>query len=85
VSRDDQFGVVGLLAEILRGVPRLPGALCRGRHSLFDIDEKNPAYRERIADEAAAVCFRCPVLAECGRWAAHPHARVRGVVAGRVV
>ena len=73
-------GVIGLLAEVLRGVPRLPGALCTGRHTLMDA-EFDGDDRQFAVDSAAALCFQCPALAECGQWA--NEARVFGVVAGR--
>lgn len=75
-------GFAGLIAEVLRGVPRLKGALCIGRHTLFDAEVPR-ADRQQVADTAAAICWECPVLSQCGRWAGDPKAHVSGVVAGR--
>jgi WhiB family redox-sensing transcriptional regulator len=58
------------LVRALGEVPELPGALCRGRGSLFD----GARPRERAADlayrHAAAVglCRRCPELGACRAW-----------------
>lgn len=48
-----------LAAAILRGQPKLPGALCRGRAELFD----GASAEDRAA--AAAVCKRCPARRDC--------------------
>lgn len=68
-------GAVGLLAEILRGVPALPGAACIHKAGIFS----DP---RRVA-EAKAICARCPVIAACDRWSRSERALV-GVVAGRL-
>jgi hypothetical protein len=51
---------MGTLLGALHGIPRLPGALCRGRHWLFDDPD--------MPDEALALCRRCPELAGCVIW-----------------
>jgi hypothetical protein len=67
---------ITLLGNILRGVPRLPGALCRGQHHLFDSDL--PA---DVAD-AAALCNRCPALQACAEWSSGlKHNQANGVIA----
>ncbi|MBN7304337.1 hypothetical protein IUQ79_20790 [Mycobacteroides abscessus subsp. bolletii] len=66
-------------ARALGGVPTLRGALCHGRHELFDaVDD---------TDEAIALCRRCPALEACATWLAElpPSRRPSGVVAGKVV
>jgi hypothetical protein len=72
----DPTGTVALLSKLLRGVPKLPGALCRGRGELFVSDDPD--------DTAAAVdvCHQCPELAACQTWAAKQR-KLFGVVAGR--
>lgn len=70
---------IDLLMLVLQRVPKLPGALCRGRPRLFDSEE--PA----DVAEAVALCERCPALDACRAWAdglSYP-ARPPGVVAGR--
>jgi WhiB family redox-sensing transcriptional regulator len=66
------------LFEALRGIPPLPGALCRGEHELFDDTD--------LPDEALELCSRCPALAGCTAWfeALPARHRPRGVIAGRV-
>lgn len=73
-------GVIGLLSAVLSGIPRLPGALCVGRHTLMDADFDSED-RQYAVDSAAALCFQCPALSECGQWA--NRSKVSGVVAGR--
>ena len=62
----------------LAGIPRLPGALCRGQWELFDDAE--------LPDEALTLCRRCPALAACSAWfeGLPPRRRPQGVIAGRV-
>lgn len=80
--RGDSDGVLGLLVAVLRGVPRLDGALCRDRHTLFDGDQGTADF---AAERAQDLCFRCPVLHDCATWAAgQPDTRLHGVIAGRV-
>lgn len=68
-----------LAATIITGVPRLPGALCRGRPGLFDGGD------DESVSQAAAICRRCPELAACSRWVRTlPDNTVHGVVAGRL-
>jgi WhiB family redox-sensing transcriptional regulator len=72
------MNAVDALFAALHGIPRLPGALCRGQHQLFDDAD--------LPDEALAICTRCPALASCSAWfeALPPRHRPRGVIAGRV-
>ena len=80
VKDGDRYPEVALIAEIFGGgLPRLPGALCVGRHELFD----SPLPANRI--EAAALCARCPELLPCRRWAraASKRRRPAGTVAAR--
>jgi transcription factor WhiB len=65
----DREATVRLLAAILAGQPRLPGAACRGRCELFDpIRGNSPRFQRqkhlRLA-EAARVCAGCPVTQRC--------------------
>jgi WhiB family transcriptional regulator, redox-sensing transcriptional regulator len=69
---------IELTAAILRGTPRLPDALCRGRVELFDADD------EETASRAAAVCRRCPARQPCSAWAnGLAHNQINGVIAGQ--
>lgn len=76
-----------LLTELAQ-LPQLPGASCRGLEWLYD--QTVPTGRGLNTDQhearkqAAAVCARCPALAECRQWVDQlPRAqRPRGVVAG---
>jgi hypothetical protein len=84
-------GVVDLLADILRGVPRLENAACVGRWpGLFDppgqgesLDHPDVAYRHRIA---TSICHSCDCIRDCARWVDSLPANRRpgGVVAGRL-
>jgi WhiB family transcriptional regulator, redox-sensing transcriptional regulator len=70
--------VISLLAAILQGSPKLPGAPCASDPHLFDGDTQS--------DRAAAVelCHRCPALAPCSAWAeTAPHNSFHGTVGGR--
>lgn len=70
--------VVALLAEILRGVPRLDGAACVSAPTVFDLDGGDPTL-------AAAVCSSCPARSDCSAWAsALPPGDVTGTVAGEI-
>ena len=72
------MSAVDALFEALRGIPPLPGALCRGQHELFDDAD--------LPNRALALCARCPALAGCSTWfeALPPKHRPPGVIAGRV-
>ena len=79
-----------LMAELAAAIPRLPGAVCVGRESLFDPVERDgehgddAKYRHRAA---LRLCAGCPALAECGEWldSLPVGARPPGIVAGRLV
>ncbi len=65
----DREGVVRLLEAILASQPKLPGASCIGRHSVFDAEPGNGRWyqiqeQNRVA-EAARVCGGCPVRPRC--------------------
>lgn len=70
LSRMDPEGTIQLLTEIVRGVPSLPGAACRGRHELYDElpagrgPERAAAEQERVA-AAVMVCCGCPARSAC--------------------
>lgn len=69
-----------LTAAILRGAPKLSGALCRGRAELFD--GQTPEARA----VAAGVCRRCPARRDCvdfARRTASWRERPVGVIGGR--
>jgi hypothetical protein len=69
---------IELTAAIVRGTPKLSGALCRQWPELFDGDD------EETADRAAAICQRCPALQACGEWAGGlRHNQRNGVIAGQ--
>ncbi|OKH76597.1 hypothetical protein EB75_02440 [Mycobacterium sp. ST-F2] len=74
------------LLAALGGPPQLRGALCVGRHQLFDTTGDDPASRHR-QEQATAVCRTCPVLVPCARWldSLPPHQRPLGTVAARVI
>lgn len=70
---------VDALAAILRGTPKLAGALCRQRPDLFDGDDEEDAY------QAAEICRGCPALHACAAWAdTLRHNESHGVSAGRL-
>src|SRR5271166_3319532 len=52
--------------QALIGVPRLPGALCKGLHELFDQQVGND--RQEAEQTALSLCRRCPALASCEAW-----------------
>jgi hypothetical protein len=66
------------LYNALAGIPRLPGALCRGEAELFDDFD--------LPDEALQLCAQCPALTDCARWfdSLRPSQRPHGVIAGTV-
>jgi hypothetical protein len=86
-GRSRPNGVVDLLERILSGVPLMEGAACVSDPAMFD--EADPGHSNadvRRMEAAARVCRRCPVLAECGAWAASLPAsrRPAGVLAGQL-
>jgi len=72
----------------LAGSPALPGARCRGRHTLFD--ERGPDEPDEVAaqrhSQALGLCERCPALDRCRDWLEElpPRQRPPGVVAGQL-
>ncbi|HME16033.1 MAG TPA: WhiB family transcriptional regulator [Mycobacterium sp.] len=69
---------VEAVAAILRGTPRLPGALCRQRAGLFDGDDNQDAR------DAAELCGHCPAREPCSAWAdTLRHNQINGVIAGQ--
>jgi len=75
----DQLGVI----------PSLPGAKCRGRHSLFDEARRGeaPETVDQRHAQALTLCLRgCPALAACQQWYAglKPSKRPPGVIAGQI-
>jgi WhiB family transcriptional regulator, redox-sensing transcriptional regulator len=71
-------GWVDLIAEVLRGTPRLPGALCRQRSELFDGDDDQDAH------QAAELCHWCPAREPCAAWAdTLAYNQAHGVLAGQ--
>jgi hypothetical protein len=70
---------IGLIELVLRDTPKLPSALCRGEHQLFDSTVPG--------DVAAAIelCGWCRAVRQCRSWAdGMPCSKLSGVVAGRV-
>ena len=64
----------------LKGIPHLPGALCRGEAPLFDHAD-DPG----TAEHCAQICRRCPELVPCRSWAATlSNRQLSGVVGGVV-
>lgn len=78
--------LTALIAEV--NTPRLDGAACVGRASLFDEAQPNEdgAAAAQRQLQALALCRGCPVLDACREWVASlpPRQRPPGVVAGRV-
>jgi hypothetical protein len=72
----------------LAGIPRLPGARCRGRHELFDPlpHGGNAEALARRQANALAECRRCPALAACRAWFDElpPRRRPEGIIAGQI-
>jgi len=58
-------GYVDLLAEILRDLPRMDGALCSGRADEWTLLPLKDPQREPQAARAIAECKRCPALQLC--------------------
>lgn len=81
-SRRRAAGWLELTAAILRGVPKLRGALCADRPHTFDVDDGPDGERTRTA---VGLCQRCDALPACAAWVDTLHrTRVpRGVTAGR--
>ncbi|MDV7135376.1 WhiB family transcriptional regulator [Williamsia muralis] len=75
VVPEHRAGVIGLLAEILRGSVDLHGAACVGHAELFEIENQRP----EVFEAATSLCRRCPVRAACWRWSIE--AKVDGVTA----
>lgn len=76
-------GTVGLLAEILRDVPRLDGAACSLEHArLFDVPHQGgPGGRQRARQRrviAERLCATCPAHDACADWATGEPASNRG-------
>jgi len=73
---------------MLAGTPRLDGAACTGRSSLFDPQPADMPERAVIEAQnaALAICAGCPVLRPCRVWFGSLPRRHRptGVIAGRV-
>ena len=86
--------VVDLLAEVLRGAPKLPGAVCPDWPAVFAATQANPRdTRDQTVDPetiayatttALRLCATCPALDPCRAWLDNltPADRPTGVVAG---
>jgi hypothetical protein len=68
----DAEGTVAILAAILAGTPRLPGAACRDHVGLYDAAADGD---RDAAQQAIEICRRCPVLETCARWISDTHPR----------
>jgi hypothetical protein len=55
-------GTEDLLVNILRDMPRLPGAACRGRARQFELLPWDHPQRDEHAALAIAECKKCPAL-----------------------
>jgi Transcription factor WhiB len=82
---------MSILDDILAAVgaaPCLPGARCRGRHSLFDpaAPGEDPETVSQRHTQALGLCQHCPALTRCQDWywSLKPSQRPAGVVAGVV-
>lgn len=73
---------LGLIARVLRDVPRLEGAACAADPHLFDPRtraEPDDQYAARVA-YARRVCVGCPALDDCRAWLdTHAAGYVRGL------
>ncbi len=74
-----------LLAEILRGTPRLTNAACVDSPGLFDARDRDELsedadYRHRAA---LNMCMRCPAIDACSEWADTQRDQNSFVIAGR--
>src|SRR5215470_7073820 len=84
VINDRVVSALAELLDIIAHTPRLDGALCRGRPSLFDIEDA----RQRTAVKAAIeLCECCPALDACRDWldSLPPASRPVGVVVAGVL
>jgi hypothetical protein len=76
------------ILEAVGAAPCLPGAKCRGRHSLYDpaaLGEDPDTVAQRHA-QAVELCSYCPAMARCKEWlyGLPPKQRPLGVTAGEV-
>lgn len=75
------------LLSALRGIPRLPGARCRGKSHLFDEAgrDEDPEAVDQRHTQALGLCRNCAALASCDQWfvSLPRNQRPPGVVAGR--
>lgn len=72
-------GPLALLTAMLRDMPSLSGALCKGRSVLFDRGGDD------ASSDAVELCGFCPALTACGEWAARqPVGSLTGVWAGTI-
>jgi len=70
---------LNLLIEILRGTPKLEGALCPSDPEAFDLAIGGNYER------ALEICDRCPARQCCAEWAAGlKPGHVTGVIAGQI-
>ncbi|MCB1288288.1 MAG: WhiB family transcriptional regulator [Mycobacterium sp.] len=70
---------INLLIELLRGTPKLEGALCPSDPEAFDLALGGNYER------ALEICDRCPARKPCAEWAAGlKPGHVTGVIAGTV-
>lgn len=76
-QRGSSLPWVTLLAEVLKGTPKLSEASCRNRAGLFDAEEGEHQVRR-----ARSICLACPCLESCREWA-DSQRHLIGVVAGR--
>lgn len=84
-------GQLDALVGALGGIPRLPGALCKGQPELWDEPlplsrDPNPGDTAQRLEFAVSTCHRCPALRACERWVAslRPSRRPVGVTAGKL-
>ena len=69
---------VDAVAAIVRGTPRLSGALCRHRAELFS------GRNEEDARAAVELCGSCPAREPCATWSETlRHNEIDGVIAGQ--
>lgn len=76
------------LLDAIGAAPVLPGARCRGRHSLFD-EAQAGEHADTVAArhaQAIGLCSHCPALDRCTEWVdgLKPSRRPPGVVAARI-
>lgn len=71
-------GIIGLLCAVLEGMPKMSGALCRGRAELFDAAHANADDISRAID----LCRACDCIAACATYAGNRRRPLVGVVAG---